>query len=80
MEVVCESSPLAVFRVIVTCSFLSQRILGGSFAESSCSLSQSRSALAHGSQVEVAGRRCAGSQKHFSPGFPGGYVRLVSWC
>lgn len=72
-----ESSLLAVFRVMVTCSFLSQRILGGSFAESSCSLSQSRSAVAHGGQVQVAGGRCAGSPKHFGLGIPGGYVRLV---
>lgn len=77
MEMVCESSPLAVFRVIVTCSFLSQRILGGSFAESCCSLSQSGSALAHGSQIEVAGRRRASSQEHFGPGFPGECLRLV---
>lgn len=79
MEVECESLPLAVLRAIVTCSFLSQGILGGSFAESCCSLSQSRSAVAHGSQIEVAGRRCASSQKHLGPGFPGGYVRLVHW-
>lgn len=77
MEMVCESSPLAIFPVIVTCSFLSQGILGGSFAESCGSLSQSRSALAHGSQVEVAGRRCASSQEHSGPGFPGGYVTCV---
>ncbi|PKU32035.1 pre-mrna-processing factor hypothetical protein [Limosa lapponica baueri] len=47
------------------------RILGGSFAESCGSLSQSRSALADGSQIQVAGRRRAGCQKHFGPGFPG---------
>lgn len=77
MEAGGESSPLAALRAIVTCSFLSQRILGGSFAESCCSLSQSRGAVAHGSQVEVAGRRCASSQKHLGPGFPGGYVKFV---
>lgn len=72
-----ESSPLAAFPAIVTCSFLSQRILGGSFAESGCSLSQSRSAVAHGGQIQVAGGRCAGRPEHFGLGVPGGYVRLV---